>query len=251
MESQNICQAFEAKPFSDHASEHFFYLFPALRQRLFTLTHMARQTDGPVLVVGDHGGGKTTLLKHFISSAEDDWRVADIPCTPGITEQSLIGRPVNESQAVCREIVRISNTGIRVIFAFDDAHYLDGSCIEAILRLRQRVRDEGNDFGVLFFTEPQIKATFATPSIQELTKGWTYKIHMPRLSLQDTEAYVNHRLTAAQASKSKFFTHAQLIEIYKNSQGLPLRINECAVKQLNRNKRKPALSRMRFLGRQR
>jgi len=63
-------------PFADDAENGFFFTPPALQQRFNLLHHLIQYSDLLLMVIGEQGAGKTTLMNRLIAEANEPWRVA-------------------------------------------------------------------------------------------------------------------------------------------------------------------------------
>ena len=95
-------------PFAPEPDARFYYPFESFEQRLQLLNHLVQGTDLLVLVVGESGCGKTTLLHRYLVKTDENWK-ADL-IKPDAAEQQE-GYPVFIQQEAKDPIVIV-----------DDAH---------------------------------------------------------------------------------------------------------------------------------
>jgi type II secretory pathway predicted ATPase ExeA len=106
-------------PFSLEPDSQFFYSFDSIEQRLKILNSLVAGGDLFVLIIGEAGCGKTSMLNRYLASSESEWTSARIHVDPkgvgtGSLEQpSPKGYPVYVLQSSADPIVMV-----------DDAHLL-------------------------------------------------------------------------------------------------------------------------------
>jgi len=79
------------EPFADSPSGHFLYIGTDGEQRLDLMHHLAPYS--PLLVViGELGVGKTSLLHQFTARAKDNWRTIEVTARPDMDRDDFLGR---------------------------------------------------------------------------------------------------------------------------------------------------------------
>jgi len=61
-------------PFSLEPDAKFYYPFDSFEQRLHVLDHLVQGTDLLVLVIGESGSGKTSLLHRYLVTSDGNWK---------------------------------------------------------------------------------------------------------------------------------------------------------------------------------
>ena len=155
-------------PFAPEPDARFYYPFESFEQRLQLLNHLVQGTDLLVLVIGESGCGKTTLLHRYLVKTDESWKADLIKL--GSTEQQE-GYPVFIQQDATDPIVIV-----------DDAHELPEKALRFLLQEALVTENENRIKRLVLFGEPEL-SNFIT-ALSESTAGDTAinKITMPVLT---------------------------------------------------------------------
>ncbi len=184
------------------------------------LNHLVQGTDLLVLVVGESGCGKTTLLHRYLVTTDENWK-ADL-IRPDATEQPE-GYPVFIQQEAKDPIVIV-----------DDAHKWSEKDLRFLLQEALVTESANKIKRLVLFGEPSL-SNYIT-KLSESTAGDTAinKITMPVLTRQEGDSYLQYRPALAGYTGENFFKPSVLKMIYKKSNGLPGRMNEHANRWLQK-----------------
>ncbi len=190
-----------------------------IAQRLALLNNMVGGSSLVIVVVGERGSGKTTLMNQFIRDAGHQWRVGRIKLKARRKGSVRLWRNLNN------RMVFLSQKDGPPSVIIDDAQQL--SAAELKLLLQFAVTDEGERRiqSIVLLAEPEIRERFAEMAGWLPPKSVIDKIYMTPLTEKQTAAYLQHRLKAAGFLRSNTFSEAQIRSIYKHSGGLPGWIN--------------------------
>jgi DamX protein len=215
------------EPFNDALDGRFFYASPALMQRLDLLTHLTQFGESTILVAGPHGSGKTSLLARFIGYAGKHWRLCLIDAEQfGQFRQRLgdaleIGDAGDEHLLLEQWAAR-SNVPELLVIVIDNAQELP---VEAVQKLTALLDQPPADRVrlILFGT-----AEAVTTVKQTLGGNNMQLLEIPKLSAEDTAAYLMYRLAMAGYSGENPFTPTEVRAICKAADGRPANINRLA-----------------------
>ena len=223
-------QAYSLKcePFANTLDNRFFYAGTALMQRLDLLIHLTQFGDSVVLVSGPDGSGKTTLLSRFAAQANKQWRLCPVNADefeqfPRLMADALrIDDASDELEMLHRWASETDNSQLLVIL-IDRAEALAGPAVDLLCTLlacpvRQRLRL------ILFGTPAAQKALKNTLDSRNLP-GSSQLLEVPRLSEEETSAYLLYRLAVAGYSGESPFTATEVRGMCKAAEGRPGAIN--------------------------
>lgn len=198
----------------------FFYKSPLIAHRLTLLRNMIGGGSLVIVVVGERGSGKTTLMNQFIADAGNQWRVGRIKLKTRNKESDKQWRYLDN------RMVLLSKKNSPASVIIDDAHKLSAS--ELKLLLNYAVAGEGHCRiqSIVLLAESQIRERFAQMAGWLPPKCVIDKIFMTPLSEKQTAAYIRHRLMAAGILRSNPFSEDQIRKIYEQSGGLPGCVND-------------------------
>ncbi len=241
-------------PFSDKPDGRFFYAGAALMQRLDLLTHLAQFGDAVILVSGPPGSGKTTLLSRFVTQSGKQWRLC--PINAGEFDQFAqrlgdalgIGDPGDERQLLEQWAGQHEASQLLVI-SIDDAQHLQAEAVQVLCALL--ALPQGDRVRLILFGTPEAQLSLKQTLESQPQPLTAQLLELPKLSEEETAAYLMYRLAVAGYSGESPFNATEVRAICKAADGRPGTINQLAHAALQEHqmrahgKRRPALHKSR------
>lgn len=228
-------------PFSNIHDDAFLYLDAERAQRLNLLQHMTQNSNLLLVVVGERGAGKTSLLTRFIKNAADDWEICDVTANTmmdaglllfqiaqGFGLQQLPHDSSDLQELLYAQIAKLHHQDEIPILVVDDAHELAKDALQAIFHLADTRVDNANLLRIILFAEPQIEKILDARDMRPLRERITHTMIIPPLAEDTTAEYLKHRMAVAGFNGGSPFTPRMVKRIYKASGGIPERINQLA-----------------------
>jgi len=223
-----------------------YYADPVRQQRLDVLLHLTQNSNELLVIIGEEGMGKTTFVNQFLQHAPDHWKICFVNGHKMMTEEQFLERVYmgfNIAHASIHKGTMLSNlrkrlenmleNAIPIILVIDDAQLFSTKVLALILEIASiKNTKTGGSVRVLLACEPQIKILLAEPALDEAHDLIVRKIDLPPMDETNTGNYLHHRLSQAGMVVEQFLTKPTISKIYKNSDGVPKRINEAADKLL-------------------
>lgn len=194
-------------------------------------------TDGFVVITGEIGSGKTTLIETFLKELEKDVVVAQINQTQvSATEflQSLLVQfgfqPFRMKKA---ELLATLNeflieqyaNGRRVLLIVDEAQNLSNKVLEEIRLLSGVETTKEKVLRIILAGQPELNDKLNSPNLVQLAQRIRLRFHLTALSKNDTTAYIQHRLEVAGSQGRTIFQPDTFPLIYRYTGGVPRLVN--------------------------
>jgi general secretion pathway protein A len=194
-------------------------------------------TDGFVVITGEIGAGKTTLIETFLRDLEKDVVVAQINQTQVSSVEFLQAVLVQFGFSPFRmkkaELISTLNTflieqyvaGRKVLLVIDEAQNLSLRTLEEVRMLSGVETTKDKVLRIILAGQPQLNAKLDSPELVQLAQRVRLRFHLTALSPDDTRAYILHRLEVAGANGRAIFAEDTFPVIFKYSGGVPRLIN--------------------------
>ena len=221
-------------------------LFPSNRHQeaIGYLRYGLRGTGGFVMLTGEVGTGKTMVSRAVLSDLPESIKVAYI-LNPTLNNIQLLKSvcesfeiDVSEaddhkslSDALQQFLVAEHKAGHNCLLVIDEAQHL---AAEALEQLRLFTNIETNDkklLQIILIGQPELQEKLQTRELRQLAQRITARYHLLPLTLDETFAYINHRIQAVGGLQPLFEKQAMQL-IYKYAKGTPRLINLLADRAL-------------------
>jgi general secretion pathway protein A len=194
-------------------------------------------TDGFVVITGEIGSGKTTLIESFLKEVPADVVVAQINQTQ-VTAidflQAVLAQfgfsPFKMRKA---ELITTLNNflieqyaaGRRVLLIVDEAQNLSMRVLEEIRMLSGVETTKEKVLRIILAGQPELNDKLDAPELEQLTQRVRLRFHLQTLSEGETRGYIQHRLEVAGAGDRELFAADTFPEVFRYTGGVPRLIN--------------------------
>jgi len=194
-------------------------------------------TDGFVVITGEIGAGKTTLIETFLRELQSDVVVAQINQTqlnPTAFLQTVLVQfgfsPFNmkkpEVLATLNQFLMDQhNSGRKVLLIVDEAQNLSPRVLEEVRMLSGVETAKEKALRIILAGQPELNDKLNSPELTQLTQRVRLRFHLAALTKAETIAYIDHRLEVAGSQGRRIFAEDTYPVIYKYTGGVPRLIN--------------------------
>ena len=227
----------QQKPFNPTPDPRFLYLSPGHREGLAQLLYGVQEHKGFILLTGEIGTGKTTLLRTLLSRLEGNTASAFVFDTTlpfeGLLEYMLedfgVAKPgeshVQRLIALNNFLIERQRAGQNTVLILDEAQNLDLRALEQIRLLSNFETQTEKLVQILLVGQPELLDTLDRPELRQLKQRIGLRCRILPLTPEQTRDYIRTRLRVAGARDLGLFSDAAIIRIAENSGGIPRLIN--------------------------
>jgi general secretion pathway protein A len=225
-------------PFRLSPDERFFFGSSGHGRALAYLTYGLDQADGFIVITGDIGAGKTTLVEHLLSGLNHDWFVAARVVTTQLDADDTVrmvatafGIPANGVDKASllshlQDFLTSTNRGgKRSLLLVDEAQNLSIRSLEELRMLSNFAAGHKPLLQSFLLGQRQFRATIAKPELEQLRQRVIAFYHLGPLRPEETRDYIHHRLRTVGWQRDPQFVDDVFPIIHQESGGVPRRIN--------------------------
>jgi general secretion pathway protein A len=228
---------FREKPFNTTPDPRFLYLTRGHREALAQLTYGVQENRGFLLLTGEVGTGKTTLLRNLLQHLDTNTAAAFVFNSSlsfdGILEYILhdLRAPIRGDSRAQRLLslndflIERRLAGQRTVLILDEAQNLDAPTLEHIRLLSNLETSHDKVLQILLIGQPELEAKLELPELRQLRQRIELRYRISPLSPDDTRAYIRARLRVAGTRNVALFSDAAVARIAAYSNGIPRRVN--------------------------
>jgi len=193
--------------------------------------------DGFVVITGEIGSGKTTLIESFLAELPDDIVLAQInqtQLTPVEFLQALLvefgfrpfRKPKVELLAMLKDyMIEQYAAGKKILLVIDEAQNLSRQVLEEVRMLSGLETKKEKLLRIIIAGQPELSRKLDSPRLQQLTQRVRLRFHLSALSKRETQDYIVHRLKVAGAEGRTIFDTAACDTVFRYTGGVPRLIN--------------------------
>lgn len=234
------------RPFQLTPDPHFYFDTATHRKAMAYLTYGLSQGEGFIIITGDIGAGKTTLVGHLMETIDRSTLVAAKIVTTQLDADSMLKMvatafniPIDgtDKAGVLTRIEQFLRThhreGRRVLLIVDEAQNLPIAALEELRMLSNFQEGTQALLQIFLLGQPEFRDQLASSiELEQLRQRVIATHHLEPMTREELPDYVAHRLTLCGWAGRPMFTQAAFDAMYDYSGGVPRRLNNLASRVL-------------------
>lgn len=235
----NAYFGFTESPFSLSPDPGFLYRSPQHEEALANLIYGVQSRKGFIVLTGEVGTGKTTMLECLRDYLETQYIEFAFIFNSRISTDQFFEMIAYDLDLRCPRtsktevlfalnhlLIQQANEGRTTVLIVDEAHNLEWDVLEEIRLLGNLENPRvGKLLQIILAGQPELDRKLDAPNLRQLKQRIVLRCNLKPFDERDTVEYVLSRLEKAGMPDQSVFPEAVLAEIHLRSQGIPRLIN--------------------------
>jgi len=230
---------FTKTPFQRDIPTGSLYLTPQLKDLQDRLAYGVRNCCC-LIVTGEPGVGKSTVIRQFTSGLDQNRTVAFYVSESRLTPRNFYFEILNQlgvkphfyrgdaKRQLVKEVQALSNDKKQLVIIIDEVHLCDMEMLTEIRFLLNFDMDSRSPMSLVLVGQSEIRDTLKKQVYEAVSQRIDLRCHITPLDRSQTAEYISAHLVYAAGSHTEIFTDAAISAIFDYSAGLPRKINRVA-----------------------
>ena len=225
------------KPFNSTPDPRFLYLSPGHREALAPLHYGAQERKGFIVLTGEVGTGKTTLVQTLLQKLDSNTAVAyvfnstmpfDDMLEYMLADLGIAKREESRAQRIMALndfLIERERARQNTVLIIDEAQNLSAETMEQVRLLSNFETATTKLLQILLVGQPELKAKLDLPELRQLKQRVGLRCQIPPLTVDEARQYIRNRLRIAGARDLGIFSDAAIERMTEYSGGIPRVLN--------------------------
>jgi general secretion pathway protein A len=227
-----------SKPFQLNPDPSFYFGSKQHRRARAYLEYGVQRNEGFIVITGEVGAGKTTIVRGLLESLDSEAVVAaNLVSTQLDAEDTLrmVGaafgvhvKDISKSDllmSIEAFLVTQTSQGRRCLLIVDEAQNLTPRAVEELRMLSNFQFGKQALLQTFLVGQPEFREILQSPNMQQLRQRVTATCHIGPMDMEETRGYIEHRLKCVGSVGRPSFDVEAFNAIHRASGGIPRRIN--------------------------
>ena len=229
---------FTGIPFQLTPDRRFFFSSSGHARAIAHLVYGLSQQEGFIVITGEVGAGKTTLVEQLRSQLDRNTYVTSRIVTTQVSGDDLLrlvlanfgletggmdkAALLRRFESLAREQLAL---GRRCVVVVDEVQNLSLAALEELRMLSNITVDGRASVQTILLGQPQFRQTLARPDTEQLRQRVLASYHLGPLTGSETRSYIEHRLRTVGWQDDPHWQDTAFDAVYGLTDGIPRRIN--------------------------
>ena len=220
-------------PFNVNPDPRYLFLTHHTQEALACLTYGIETRKGFILLTGEVGTGKTTLINKLLEWLHKERVSTAFVFNPRLSVMQFLefmmadfGIPC-ESRQKGQMLLRLNQwlleryqAGERAVLIVDEAQNLSPQMLEEIRLLTNLETSTEKLLQIVLAGQPELDQKLSQPELRQLRQRITLRARTSQLTIEETRGYIQERLRIAGAENTEIFSPEAIAAIHRYSRGI-------------------------------
>jgi general secretion pathway protein A len=221
-------------PFNVNPDPRYLYLTPSTQEALACLTYGIETRKGFILLTGEVGTGKTTLINKLLEWLHKERVFTAFVFNPRLSVSQFFdfmmadfGIPC-ESHQKGQMLVKLNQwlldryqAGERAVLVVDEAQNLSPQMLEEIRLLTNLETSTEKLLQIVLAGQPELETKLNQPQLRQLRQRITLRAKTRQLTIEETHGYIQERLRIGGATNPDIFSPEAVAAVHRYARGIP------------------------------
>lgn len=230
---------FHARPFPAAPSADHYFGSESAEHARETISRCIERAEGPTMIIGPAGTGKSTLCQVLAARFHGRFHVAMLASARLCTRRALLQNILFELKLPYRDReegeLRLSlidylepkDDGRQgMLLIIDEAHMLPLRLLEEVRMITNLVRDGQPRVRLVMAASPILDERFASPRLESFNQRIAARCYLQSMNCHETAEYIRAQVGAAGGNVPNVFSDEALTGVYRATDGIPRLVNQ-------------------------
>ena len=221
-------------PFNVNPDPRYLFLTQHIQEALACLTYGIETRKGFILLTGEVGTGKTTLLNKLLDWLHQEHVSTAFVFNPRLSVSQFFDFMMNDFGIPCdtrmksQMLIKLNQwlleryqAGERAVLIVDEAQNLSPEMLEEIRLLTNLETSTEKLLQIVLSGQPELQQKLARPELRQLRQRITLRAKTRPLNLEETRGYITERIRTAGGNAEQIFSPEAMEALHRHACGIP------------------------------